>query len=202
MLMNNPIPTHLLRLADVLTNRFLTMVVLGSLVLVPALAHPATTGSFTLVQPMGQFRKQHTATLLSNGKVLIAGGSPLAEASTSELYDPETQTWTNAGVLNLGRELHTATLLQDGTVLVTGGQTADQLLASTEVYDPATGMWTDAGPMNVGRELHSATLLSSGVVLVAGGFQNISSAEEFIPGIGLWTLTGSMNTPRYQHTAT
>src|SRR6516164_1892605 len=105
MIMNNPIRSHLFKLANVLKHRFLTMIVLGPLVLVPALAHPATTGSFTLVQPMGQFRKQHTATLLSNGKVLIAGGAPLAEAAISELYDPETQTWSNSGALNLGREL-------------------------------------------------------------------------------------------------
>src|SRR5437763_1460459 len=93
-------------------------------------------GSFTLGQPMKQFRKLHTATLLSNGKVLIAGGRPLAEGAVSELYDPDTESWTTSGALNLGREFHTATLLNDGRVIVTGGQTANRLLGSTEVYDP------------------------------------------------------------------
>src|SRR5882672_3701249 len=89
-------------------------------------------GSFTLVGSLSQFRRQHTATLLSDGKVLVAGGAPFAEAATSELYDPITQTWTNTGALNIGREFHTATLLPDGSVMVTGGQSASQLLAKTE----------------------------------------------------------------------
>ena len=127
-------------------------------------------GSFTVVGPMSQFRKFHTATLLPDGKVIVAGGTPLAQAATSEIYDPSAQTWTNSGALNLGRELHTATLLVDGRVMVTGGQTANQLLAQTEVYDPPSGRWIGAGSLNVARELHTATLLTSGLVLVAGGF--------------------------------
>src|SRR5215831_8820265 len=85
-------------------------VALGAGALYPAPVRAESIGSFTLVQPMTQFRKLHTATLLSNGKVLVAGGSPLAEAAVSELYDPETQSWTTSGALNTARELHTATL--------------------------------------------------------------------------------------------
>jgi len=151
---------------------------------------------------MGQFRRDHTATLLLNGTVLVAGGAPFAQAATSEIFDPFTATWTNSGPLNTGREFHTATLLQDGRVVVTGGQTASQLLASTEVYDPSSGRWTGAGSLNIGRELHTATLLRGGFVLVTGGFPNISSAELFDPTTGQWSLTGSMHEPRYQHTAT
>src|SRR5260370_41390168 len=93
-------------------------------------------GSFTLVQPMKQFRRHQSATLLLDGNVLIAGGRPFDQAATSELYNPVTATWANSGPLATGREFHTATLLQDGRVVVTGGQSASQLLASTEVYDP------------------------------------------------------------------
>src|SRR6266853_356444 len=99
-------------------------------------AAPTPAGSFSLVGSMSQFRRAHTATLLSDGKVLVAGGTPFVQAATSELYDPTTQTWTNSGALSLGREFHTATLLADGGVMVTGGQTANQLLGQTEVYDP------------------------------------------------------------------
>src|SRR6266704_4180136 len=165
---------------------------LSALVLNSVAAQPAPAGSFLLVGPMRQFRKVHTATLLSNGKVLVAGGVPFAQAATSELYDPTTQTWTNSGALNLGREFHTATLLQDGRVMVTGGQTANQLLASTEVYDPPSGRWIGAGDLNEAREAHTATLLTSGLVLVAGGFENISSAEVIDPTDGQWARTGSM----------
>jgi hypothetical protein len=72
---------------------------------------------------MNQFRRQHTATLLLKGKVLVAGGAPFLPVATSELYDPVTQTWTNSGPLNCGRQGHT-TLLSDGdngTVPAPGG---------------------------------------------------------------------------------
>src|SRR6266446_3024592 len=113
--------------------RIVFAVALNTLVLASVAAQPPSPGSFLLVGSMSQFRKLHTATLLSNGKVLVAGGRPIAQATTSEIYDPAAQTWTNSAALNTGREFHTATLLQDGRVVVTGGQTASQLLASTEV---------------------------------------------------------------------
>src|SRR5712664_4061341 len=99
----------------------LMTVALGALALSPASARPATSGSFTLVEPMKQFRKQQTATLLLDGKVLVAGGQPLVQAATSDLYNPVTGSWTNSGPLHDGRTFHTATLLQDGRVVVTGG---------------------------------------------------------------------------------
>src|SRR2546427_1882434 len=117
---------------------------LSALVLHSAAAQPASSGSFSLVGSMSQFRRVHTATLLLNGTVLVAGGAPFLPAATSEIYDPFTTTWTNSAPLNTGREFHTAILLQDGRVVVTGGQTASQLLSSTEVYDPAGGRWTGA----------------------------------------------------------
>ncbi|HXJ56654.1 MAG TPA: kelch repeat-containing protein, partial [Verrucomicrobiae bacterium] len=115
---------------------------------------------------MKQYRRQQTATLLLDGKVLVAGGAPFVQAATSELYNPVTASWSNSGALAIGREFHTATLLQDGRVVVTGGQTVSQLLRGTEIYDPRSGQWTAAGNLNQGRELHTATLLPSGLVLV------------------------------------
>jgi len=151
---------------------------------------------------MNQFRRQHTATRLSNGKVIVAGGVPFAQAATSELDDPVTQIWTNSGALNIGREFHSATLPADGQVMVTGGQTANQLLAQTEVYDPSSGRWIGAGSLNDARELHTATLLASGLVLVTGGFPDIASTELLDPTTGQWDLRLPLNVPRYQHTAT
>ena len=64
----------------------------------------------------------HTATLLPNGKVLVAGGSIAAAAlSSAELYDPASGTWTATGSLGTARDSHTATLLPNGKVLVAGG---------------------------------------------------------------------------------
>ena len=97
------------------------------------------TGSLTTA------RYYHTATLLPNGKVLVAGGyhgtsdGPLASA---ELYDPATGTWSATGSLGTARIYHTATLLPNGKVLVAGGVASSGSLASAELYDPATGTWS------------------------------------------------------------
>jgi hypothetical protein len=170
-------PVNFGKFPTALMRRSLAIIVLGVLVFAPALAHAATAGSFTLVGSTTQFRRAHTATLLLDGKVLVAGGLPFLPAATSEIYDPIAGNWTNSGALTTGREFHTATLLQDGRVVVTGGQTAIQPLASTEVYDPPSGRWIGAGALNEPRESHTATLLTSGIVLVTGGFDNIASAE-------------------------
>ena len=184
--------TRFRNLTNAVKRCVLMTIVPATLALASALGHSAPIGSFTLVGSMTQFRRDHTATLLLNGTVLVAGGAPILPATTSEIFDPFTATWTNSGSLDTGRQFHTATLLQDGRVVVTGGQTASQLLASTEVYDPPSGRWTGVGDLNQPRELHTATLLPSGLVLVAGGFANISSAELFDPTTRQWTLTGSM----------
>jgi hypothetical protein len=65
-------------------------------------------------------RQGHTATLLPNGMVLVAGDITGSSAS-AELYDPASGTWTATGSLNTVRQGHTATLLQNGMVLVAGG---------------------------------------------------------------------------------
>jgi Kelch motif len=89
---------------------------------------------------MSTGRFGHTATLLGNGKVLVAGGYPGAKSS-AELYDPATNTWTLTGSMNTPRYKHTATLLDNGTVLVTGGYSGSAYLSSAELYDPTTSSW-------------------------------------------------------------
>jgi WD40 repeat protein len=160
---------------------------------------------------MGTPRGNHTATLLLNGKVLVAGGfnrNTGSAVSTTELYDPATGTWTTTGSLAIARNFHTATLLLNGKVLVTGGApdaAGYSSLSSTELYDPNTGSWTAIGSMSLARQAHTATLLPNGRVLVAGGadvgYFN-SGAELFNPVAGTWTVTGSMGSTRGIHTAT
>src|SRR5207237_9674534 len=86
-------------------------------------------------------RSRHTATLLPNGKVLVAGGNHgHAASSSAELYDPATGTWTATGSLGTARLRHTATLLSSGKVLVTGGENeSDGVLNGLDAYEPATG---------------------------------------------------------------
>jgi hypothetical protein len=135
------------------------------------------SGAWTATGSLNSARDNHTATLLQNGMVLIAGGYPDITLVSAELYDPASGTWTATGSLNTARYLHTATLLQNGRVLVTGGETnIIGALASAELYDPASGTWTTTGSLNTARYLHTATLLQNDRVLITGGFNNIIGA--------------------------
>ena len=152
-------------------------------------------------------RYAHTATLLPNGKVLVAGGAGPNSCSTptssAELYDPVSGTWSNTGSLNTARFNHTATLLQSGEVLVAGGYATQVSLDSAELYDPATGMWRPTGSFNTIRANGSATLLQSGKVLAVGtssGGESIS-AELYDPATGTWSSTGAPSfVPGSRHT--
>ena len=147
----------------------------------------------------------HTATLLPNGKVLVAGGeNAAADLASAELYDPASGTWTTTGSLVNSRSQHTATLLPNGKVLVAGGLGDGGPLASAELYDPASGTWTATGSLATARDGHTATLLPNGKVLVAGGFNGsyFASAELYDPVSGTWTATGSLATARSLHSAT
>lgn len=160
-------------------------------------------------------RGNHTATLLADGKVLVAGGRGPGNThlDSAELYDPATGSWSTTGRLTKPRVNHTATLLPGGKVLVVGGDGSvghqGDLLAGTgaaELYDPTTGSWTPTGNLNTPRAGFTATLLTTGEVLVAGGVDNsdasLNSAELYDPTSGTWSYTGDLITARLEHTAT
>ena len=154
---------------------------------------------------LGTARAQHTATRLSNGKVLVAGGRGAGPLNSVELYDPTTGLWSSTGPLQAARLAHTATLLPNGKVLVAGGAGASGVLASAELYDPSTGTWTPTGNLGTAREGQTATLLPSGKVLVSGGDDGgapLKGAELYDPTAGTWSATGNLGTARTQHSAT
>jgi N-acetylneuraminic acid mutarotase len=149
-----------------------------------------------------------TATLLTSGKVLVAGGHDGTSGATlasADLYDPPAGTWDATGPLVTAREYHAATILASGEVLVVGGFDASGALASAELYDPATGNWGETQPLAAARYHHTATLLASGKVLVAGGYGAsgyVAGAELYDPSTGTWTDAGSLVPAREWHTAT
>jgi hypothetical protein len=133
---------------------------------------------------------EHTATVLSSGKVLVAGGENAGGVSgaQTELYDPTTGKWTLTGNLHTARQEHTAVLLPNGNVLVAGGtlavSTGSFVLSSAEIYNPSTGLWKTTGAMKNARTGHTATLLATGLVLAASGSgaaTNLVSAELYTP---------------------
>src|ERR1035437_1205776 len=169
-------------------------------------AVPSAEGSVT---PMGGFiatgsmktRYYQSAALLSNGRVLIAGGSTditgLGDTS-AELFDPATGTFTQTGSMTVARMNQSATRLLDGRVLIAGGS-GD---ASAELYDPASGTFRSIGPMTAIRSQPTAVLLLDGRVLLVGGSADLTSVELYDPQTGKFTKTGSMTTARAGATAT
>jgi hypothetical protein len=147
----------------------------------------------------GYIWSAHSATLLQNGKVLLAGGvsEDFGTFSNAELYDPSTDTIAPTGNMNLARAGHTATLLTDGTVLVAGGQFDSFPLIDVELYNPATGTFSYTGHMTIPRSGHSAALLFDGRVLTSGGVAGswLNSADLYTPQLlapapALFSLSG------------
>jgi WD40 repeat protein len=145
------------------------------------------TGSWDTTGSLHSPRDSHTATLLPNGKVLVACGYDVNPLGSAELYDPATGFWEITGNLTAERPNDTATLLPSGKVLVTGGSAFSSQTthfgAIAELYDPATGTWSLGTEMRRARAFHTATLLPNGHVLVAGGEVGppLSSAEIYDP---------------------
>jgi hypothetical protein len=169
----------------------------------------AVTAGFVLTGSLNTARFQHTATLLNNGMVLIAGGyGPSGNIlASAELYNPATGTFTPTGSLTTARYVHTATLLNNGMVLIAGGYDSTNLASSSaELYNPATGTFASTGSLNTARTYHTATLLNNGMVLLAGGHDAtgvlLADAELYSTTTGTFTPTGSLTTAREVHTAT
>ncbi|WNG19406.1 hypothetical protein F0U63_35555 [Cystobacter fuscus] len=153
--------------------------------------------------------RSHTATLLLDGRVLLAGGGQHPRTGVNaELYDEITVRWNAAGRMITTRFGHTATLLPDGRVLVVGGtdkESGGRTLSSAELYDPGTNTWTATGSLTAARTHHAATLLPDGRVLVVGGDDKKirkNTAELYDPSTGTWSSTTSMWAARTYHSAT
>lgn len=165
-------------------------------------------GTLVSTAAMRSARAAHTATVLPDGRVLVAGGQS-AEGNalgSAELYDPASDTFAPTGAMGVPRQSHTATMLADGRILLAGGYDArGDYLSSAELYDPDTGTFAPVGSMQSARAGHVATRLQDDRVLLVGGVGTgwtfLSSAEVYDPVTGTFAPTGSMHLPRESHVA-
>ncbi|MDA0139111.1 kelch repeat-containing protein [Solirubrobacter deserti] len=173
------------------------------LALLCASAAPASATVKPGWAPTGELhfaRDGHSAILLDDGRVLVAGGSgDSVSMSSAELFDPATGRWTPTGSLHTGRSFASMVKLKDGRVLIHGGGGDAYALPNAEIYDPRTGAWTKAGSMSIGRAWGTSALLPDGRVLVAGGIdwnrQYSTLAEVFDPATREWTYAGELGDP-------
>lgn len=171
------------------------------------------TGTWSATGSLAAARHIHSASVLADGKVLIAGGhdgstNGLAYLRSAEVYDPTTGTFGTTGNMGPLRGYHTANVLANGKVLVVGGRDGYGYHYHVELYDPAAGAWSNTGFLATSRRGHSASVLANGKVLVAGGYGGVSpggslwTAELYNPATGTWSQTGLLTTTsRYDHTA-
>ncbi len=148
-------------------------------------------------------RQHHTASMLSDGRILIVGGlshvSPIADC---EIYDPATQTSTMVAPMKQARYEHQATSLNDGRVMVTGGRIGGwngTFFTESEIYDPATNTWSVVDPMNQARQRGLLIQFSDGSILSAAGRNSSTStapgSELFDLSTGHWSSTDPMKQP-------
>lgn len=152
-------------------------------------------------------RVSHTATVLEDGRVLVAGGWAQRDATDrTELFDPTQNAFSDGPVLQHARGAHRAVVLGDGRVLLLGGESrTGASLASAELFGATAGTFTSAGEMLQPRAGHSAVRLADGRVLVTGGKQArgevAATAEIFDPATGTFVATGAMSVAREKHEA-
>jgi hypothetical protein len=168
-----------------------------------------STQKFTLVGNMTTTRCQHTATLLTDGTVLLAGGQNTSGTtlSSAEIYTPSSSSFASTGTMTSSRIEHTATPLADGTVLIAGGfgscGSGSNACITAEVYTPSSRTFAMTGNMTVPRAYHSATMIYNGDILIAGGEDMSLYASSILASAELYSypVTTATILPAYRVTS-
>jgi hypothetical protein len=152
-------------------------------------------------------RSAHSATVLADGRVLVAGGwIGAAATNAAEIFDPAANAWTQvAGGMIQARSNHTASLLADGRVLFAGGDNAGTPTASLEIFDPVANSFSSVGVMTSARTSFASAILSDGRVLLIGGSNGsapLASTEIFDPPTNSVGAGPALSAPRMAHSAT
>ncbi len=153
------------------------------------------------MSPMGTARKAPQAVVLQDGRVFVIGGfaDSGAPLSTSELYDPSSDSWSDGPLLQGADGSRPSVLLQDGRVLI-----VNRAPAAPQVYDPVTNSLTATGPLPSPRSNSVPVLLADGRVLLVGGTSlgvDTRPAEIYDPVTNAWTLAAPLARQRYGHVA-
>ncbi len=164
------------------------------------------TGTWTPTSPLNVRRALHSAILLDDGRVLVAGGRTcnappptacnfLHRTSTAEIYDPASGAWALTGSMTAERHTTTAIRLGDGKALVPAGFSNESPAGpsrTADVYDPGTGTWQRTGELNAARARQGGMLLPDATVLVTAGTSRNATSETYAASTGSWQLAGGV----------
>jgi CHAP domain/Kelch motif len=164
-----------------------------------------SSNTWSSAASMNQNREIFASSLLSDGRVLVTGGSPddTSKLSSTEIYDPVANTWTTKASLNTARFYHQQVTFTDSNgnskVMVIGGMTSSTSFStSTEIYDSSANTWTAGPSLSYGRNRFKAILLNDGRILVAGGESSTyTHSEVYNPSTNSWTTYTTPITVRY-----
>ena len=209
------------------TTNFTDLIAAATSSLNTAELYNPTTNTWSTAPNIGGRRLVPALTRLNTGRMMVSGGIeitvlfgiPIAASSTNraQLYNPATNSWSNAANMPFGRAYHhdSQVTLADGRVLLTGGVLVPDLanaanaasIANADLYDPASNTWTTT-TMSVARTAHSATQLADGRVIVCGGASGLLSAPvpsaavaSFDPSTNGWLDLAPLTGARAGHTA-